>query len=216
MIGHVAAFEDRLRQDADLILQEAGEFFMERGSLLETLRQLTRRLDEASIPYAVLGAMALARHGLARMTVDLDILLTPEGLTIFKARYLGRGYVAAFPGAEKTFRAVETGVRIEVITTGEYPGDGRPKPVCFPHPEEASVDMGGTRVISLERLVELKLASGMTAPHRLRDLADVLDLIRTLALPADFASRLDPSVRSEYQQLWQRAQATDPLQETGR
>ena len=209
----IAAFEDRLRHNSDLTLQEASEFFMERGSLHVTLRDLARSLDEASIPYAVLGAMALAHHGLARMTVDLDILLDPEGLAAFKERYLGRGYVPAFPGAEKTFRAVETGVRIEVITAGEYPGDGRPKPVCFPHPAQASVDISGIQVIALERLVELKLASGMTAPHRLRDLADVLDLIRTRGLPADFANRLDSSVRAEYQQLWEKAQAPDAVQE---
>jgi hypothetical protein len=33
--------------------------------------------------------------------------------------------------------------------------------------------------------MELKLAAGMTAPHRLRDLADVLELIRVNGLPAD-------------------------------
>ena len=102
----VEAFEDRLRQNAELILQEASEYFMERGSLYQTLQDLARRLDEASIPYAVLEAIALARHGLVRMTVDIDLLLAPEGLASFKARYLGRGYVPAFPGAEKTFREI--------------------------------------------------------------------------------------------------------------
>jgi hypothetical protein len=33
------------------------------------------------------------------------------------------------------------------------------------------VEIGGIRVITLERLIELRLASGMTAAHRLRDLA---------------------------------------------
>ena len=32
-------------------------------------------------------------------------------------------------GAEKTFRAGDAGVRIEVITSGEYPGDELPEPV---------------------------------------------------------------------------------------
>jgi hypothetical protein len=43
----------------------------------------------------------------------------------------------------------------------------------------------------------------MSAPHRLRDLADVQDLIGALGLPADFAERLDESVRGEYHRLWQ-------------
>lgn len=206
-------YEAYARQSADRILQEASEFFMQRGNVYQALRDLARRLDESGILYAVLGAIALGLHGMPRMTLDIDVLLTPQGLAEFKARYLGRGYVPAFPGAEKTFRASETGVRIEVITAGEYPGDGLPKPVSFPHPSEASVEIGGIRVITLERLVELKLASGMTAAHRLRDLADVQDLIRLLGLPAEFAERLDGSVRPLYQKLWLQAQAPDRLQE---
>jgi len=213
-MGEVPAHEAYLREDPDRVLQEASEFFMQRGSVYQTLRDLAQRLDEANIPYAVQDAIALGQHGMPRMTMDIDILLTPEGLQEFKARHLGRGYVAAFPGAEKTFRAAETGVRIEVITTGEYPGDGLPKPVRFPHPRDASVEISGIRVITLERLIELKLASGMTAAHRLRDLADVQDLIRTLHLPSEFADRLDGSVRPIYQKLWSQAQAPDKLQES--
>lgn len=58
---------------------------MERGSLVEALRGLTQRLDEASIPYALIGAIALSFYGLARMTLDVDVLLSPEGLDKFKA-----------------------------------------------------------------------------------------------------------------------------------
>jgi len=212
-MAETPAYEAYVRQSPERILQEASEFFMQRGNVNQALRDLARRLDEAGIPYAVLDAIALGQHGMPRMTLDIDVLLTPQGLAQFKARYLGRGYVPAFPGAEKTFRHGDTGVRIEVITTGEYPGDGLPKPVSFPDPQEASVEIGGVRVIALERLIELKLASGMTAAHRLRDLADVQDLIRFLGLPEELAERLDGSVRPVYQKLWSQSQAPDRLQE---
>ena len=75
------------------------------------------------------------------------------------------------------------------------------------------MDLGGIRVIALEGLVELKLASGISAPHRRRDLADIQDLIRALRFPADFADPLDPSVRALYRQLWDEAQVADKLQE---
>ena len=75
--------------------------------------------------------------------------------------------------------------------------------MVFPDPLAASVEVEGVRVVTLEKLIELKLASGMSAPHRLRDLADVQDLISALRLPADFAARLDESVRGEYARLWQ-------------
>ncbi len=186
---------------------------MESGKLHVTLADLTRRLEEAAIPYSVLGAIALARHGYRRMTVGINLLLTPQGLAQFKERLVGRAYVPAFPGASKSFRASDTGVRIDVITSGEYPGDGLPKPVVFPNPAEVSTEIGGVRVVTLEKLIEFKLASGTSAPHRLRDLADVQDTIRTLHLPAQLADRLDPSVRPAYRDLWRRAQAPDPIQD---
>ena len=68
---------------------------------------------------------------------------------------------------------------------------------------------GDFRVVTLAKLVELKLASGMTAPHRRRDLADVQDLIRVLDLAQSFADQLDPSVKRLYLQLWQELQAAN-------
>ncbi len=48
----------------------------------------------------------------------------------------------------------------------------------------------------------MKLASGMTAPHRLQDLADVLRLIRVADLPRDFGAGIDPYVRDKFEELW--------------
>ena len=64
-------------------------------------------------------------------------------------------------------------------------------------------------LLPLPTLVELKLASGMTAPHRLRDLADVIELIRVNALQEDLAESLDPYVQEKYRELWRAAQGTD-------
>jgi hypothetical protein len=72
----------------------------------------------------------------------------------------------------------------------------------------------GIRVVQLERLIELKLASGTTAAHRLRDLADVLDLIRALKLPVSLGDKLDSSVREMYADLWHKAQTPDKIQES--
>jgi Uncharacterised nucleotidyltransferase len=205
----VRTFEEQLGESFAHLLKEADLYFEETGKLHSTLEDLARRLEEAGIPYAVLGAIAMARYGYRRMTVDIDLLLSPEGLARFRERYEGRGYVPAFSGATKSFRAADTGVRIDVLTSGEYPGDRKPKPVAFPEPSQVSVDVDGISVVKLDKLIELKLASGISAPHRLRDLADVQDAIRVLCLPEDFADRLDPSVRSAYRDLWSRAQTPD-------
>jgi hypothetical protein len=100
-------------------------------------------------------------------------------------------------------------VDIDVVLSGEYPGDGKPKPVVFPDP--AQVALLGERVslVPLSVLIELKLASGISAPHRLRDLADVLELIRIRELDEDFAESLDPSVRAKYLELCAAAKHAD-------
>jgi hypothetical protein len=93
------------------------------------------------------------------------------------------------------------GTPIEVIAAGEYPGDGKPKPVSFPKPSEAFVEIDGVKFPTLEKLIELKLASGMTAPHRLKDLADVQELIKIRGLSGEFAEKLDPYVRGRFLDL---------------
>lgn len=188
---------------------------MGQGNVYETLRELARRLDQEDVDYALIGGMALVAHGYRRFTEDVDILMTPEGLEAFKQRLLGRGYVPAFQGAHKVFRDTETGVRIEIVTTGEYPGDGKPKPVAFPDPTQARFAREGVWLITLEKLIELKLASGLSAPHRLKDLSDVQDLILRLNLPIEFMSELDPSVRAEYKRLWEAAQSAKDDKLTG-
>jgi len=197
------------------MLREASAYFAGKGRLHGALRHLRQRLNAEGIPYALLGGLALAEHGYPRLTEGIDLLLTPSGLERFRQQLVGRGYRPAFSGAEKTFRDTETGVRIEIVTAGEYPGDGLPKPVAFPDPATpgVTVEIEGIRVVTLEKLIELKLASGMSASHRLRDLADVQDLITRLNLPLTLADRLDPSVQTAYRDLWEKTHAgrpTDP------
>ena len=194
----------RIISSAD-VLRQVDEFLMNTSPVQQTLRNIVRRLSHKQIDYAIIGGMALALHGFIRPTQDVDLLLTREGLDKFHLELVGRAYIPLFP--RKHFRDAETGVKVEIITTGEYPGDGRPKAVAFPVPADVAIDLGEYRVVRLETLVELKLASGLTAEHRtLRDLADVQQLIEMLNLPVELSERLNESVRSEYLRLWQLAQ----------
>jgi hypothetical protein len=81
-----------------------------------------------------------------------------------------------------------------------------PNPSSFPIPPNPVRSKDDLWVIRLEKLIELKLASGLTAPHRLKDLADVQELILHLHLPLELAERLDGSVRAEYRRLWDGAE----------
>lgn len=187
-------------------------FFAGTDPVHEALQKLTCALDEAAVPYAIVGAMALNEYGYRRATTDVDVLLTAEGLARFKARWLGRGYVEKFPGS-RVLRDAEHGVGIAVLIAGDYPGDGKPKPVRFPDP--AAVAVRGQRIalVPLATLVELKLASGMTSLLRANDLGDVVELIKHAKLPRELADELDPSVRERYLEMWDALQAPDPFAE---
>lgn len=186
-------------------LEYASSFLMGTSNLHQALRRLVQLLDEAEIPYAIIGALALGEYGYRRTTEDVDVLLTADGLRQFKDAHLGRGYLEKFAGS-KGVRDTAANVVIDVVLAGEYPGDGKPKPVQFPDPGAEAVRGRAVALLPLERLLELKLASGMTAPHRLRDLADVLELIRIRGLGIDVAEALDPYVRDKYRELWNAAQ----------
>jgi hypothetical protein len=190
-------------------LQAAQRFFMGEAEVQLALQKLVRTLDAQGIPYAIIGAMALNEFGYRRVTVDVDVLLTPESLAAFKANNLGRGYVEKFPGS-RGLRDPEHGVDIDIILAGSFPGDGKPKPVVFPDPAETAERGARVALLPLPRLIELKLASGMTAPHRLKDLADVIELVRALHLPEGLAAELNPYVREKALELWRAAQIEDP------
>ena len=183
------------------VYEEARRYFMGEGTLNKTLARLSNDLEERGIDYMVIGAVALLAHGYPRFTEDIDLVMTAEGLQKFHEELVGLGYVPAFPGARKRLRSTTDNVSIEVMTTGEYPGDGKPKPVSMPEPAEASTEIDGIKVVTLEKLIELKLASGISAPDRLKDLADVQELIKIRNLGADFALKLDPYVRAKYLEL---------------
>ena len=181
---------------------EAITYLLGGGMLNDTLVRLARDLEEHQIPYCIIGATALYKHGYQRLTTDIDVLMSPEGLEAFQNHLVGRGYRPAFNGATKKFRATENNVPIEIITSGEYPGDGRSKSVVFPDPADCYVMIEGVRTIPLPTLVELKLASGLTGRGRLKDLADVQELIKILSLPREYADQLDESVRAKFVELY--------------
>ncbi|CAN5855870.1 hypothetical protein BH11MYX4_BH11MYX4_11630 [soil metagenome] len=81
-------------------------------------------------------------------------------------------------------RDTEFNVKIDVLITGDYPGDGKPK------------------VLPVNHLVELKLASGLTNADRMKDLADVQELIRAAKLPLELGQELSPMVQAKYVEIW--------------
>lgn len=191
------AAEDRFWRGVDA----TARFFMGDADVQRALQQVVVLLDRLQVPYALIGALALNEVGYRRAAVDVGLLLTEAGLDAFKGEALGRGYVEKFPGS-RSVRDTAHGVDIDIVLAGTYPGDGRPKPVAFPDPTTTARRGARVALLPLPNLLELKLASGMTAPDRLKDLADVQEVIRALQLPETLAAELNPFVREKYLELW--------------
>ncbi len=207
----VVPYEQRLNENRRWALMEGSMHFEKESAVFRTMLEVAKRLNGLEIPYAVCGGMALFQHGYRRFTEDVDILVTKAGLKLLHENLEGLGYLPPFQGS-KNLRDTQTGVRIEFLVTGGYPGDGKPKPVSFPDPATVGIDIDGVTCLQLATLVELKLASG-TADWRLKDLADVQEMIREFSLSEDFSTQLDASVRDSYHRLWTQVKSRPTAEE---
>jgi hypothetical protein len=197
MTTALLTYEQRLNADRKWALREGSMHFEKESAVQLALQRIARRLDDIQVPYAVVGGMALFHHGFRRFTEDVDLLVTKENLAIVHERLEELGYVAPFAGS-KHLRDAVSGVKVEFLTTGDYPGDGKPKPVSFPDPLTVRVLDDGIWYLELPALVELKLASGMSNPGRGKDLVDVQELVTRLQLDESFAKKLNPYVQEKY------------------
>jgi hypothetical protein len=207
MIAGITTYEEKLDRDPRWALSEGSRHFEEESAVFKALHTITARLKSLGIPYAVVGGMALFRHGLRRFTEDAALLVTKDDIKTIHEKLEGLGYLPPFENS-KHLRDTQHGIKIEFLTTGDYPGDGKPKPVSFPDPRMVSFEAEGITYVNLANLVELKLASGMTNAGRLKDLADVLELIKVRSLPIEFANQLNPFVQDKYRELWNAAADT--------
>ena len=201
-------YEIRLNKDPRWALDEGSRHFDEKSNVHLTLQSIGKHLNELGIPYAVAGGMALFAHGFRRFTEDVDILVSRDDLKRIHSSLSGRGYLPLFSGS-KNLRDTQTGVRVEFLLQGGFPGDGKEKPVSFPAPDSVAETHGGIQFLNLSAIVELKLASGMSGADRMKDLADVQELIKLLSLPNDFGKQLSPYVQEKYDELWKATRGTE-------
>lgn len=135
-------------------------------------RAFIESLNSSGVEYLVVGAVALAHHGVPRYTGDLDIFIrsSPENAERLESALRGFGFTALGLKAADfvdSYRVIQLGVapnRIDLLTgiTG----------VSFNEawPERVEVELEGVRVnfIGRQALIQNKKASG-----RPQDLADL-------------------------------------------
>jgi hypothetical protein len=190
-------------------LKEIDMFFEGRDEVHKTMRRLVRRLERVKIAYAILGGMALPAHGYRRTTLDLDVLLTPQGFSKFQELFVPKSY-SRNPGRPRRFVDRANEVTVDFLITGLYPGTGKPGPIAFPDPSKVSKVIGDRRVVGLATLIQLKLAA-----RRYRDFGDVVELIRFNELTESFADQLHPSVRGDFIECLEEKRREDEYETRG-
>lgn len=205
----VMSYEQRLAASISYVLDEGGRLFMGASEVTKTLQRITTKLGELDIDYAVAGGMAMIAHGYMRFTDDVDILVTREDLDRLHQAVDGLGWVRPF-STSKNLRDANSGVKIEFLLSGDFPGDGRPKPVAFPRPSDVATEIQGIKYLDVGTLINLKLASFMTGGvDRAKDQSDVVELMKARGLSFELVEKVHPYVRDQYRELCDRLSKLD-------
>ena len=173
-------------------LREIDMFFQREDPVHQTMQRTARHLENAGIPYAIVGGMALNAHHYQRTTADVDFLLTKEGFDEFQKQYVGEHYERV-TGRSRRFVDRSSGITIDILVTGHFPGMGQPGPIAFPDPSEVSEIIDNHSVVNLPTLIVLKLAA-----RRYKDFGDVVELIRANNLDETFLDQLHAAVRQDF------------------
>jgi hypothetical protein len=173
-------------------VKEIDMFFQRKDPVHRTMRTLARALEKAQIPYAVVGGMAVFAQGYHRTTQDVDVLLTAEGFAAFRRLFVPKNF-RRVPTRPRKFVDAKTGIHVDILVSGLFPGSGEPGPISYPDPEAVTQIIEDIRVVNLANLIQLKLAA-----QRHQDFADVVNLIAAHNLNESFLKNLHSSVHRDY------------------
>ena len=172
-------------------------------SLWEAAKECHAALEQAAVPHAIIGGVAVCLHGYQRNTVDLDVLIGSSAQAAVRAALETAGFQWSEQAAE--FRS-PGGIPVQLLIANDRAGAG--SEVRLPEPSDSSavVYLEGLPVLSLARLIESKIACGEGNLRRThKDFADVVELIAKHDLRQSFARYLHRSLRKTFRELVLRA-----------
>jgi hypothetical protein len=168
----------------------------------ERLRRATAALEQAQIPYAVVGGNAVAAwvgevdEAAVRNTQDVDILLRRADLDKAKEALATAGFIHRHAASIDMFLDgpnAKARDAVHVIFAGEKVR----KEYALPAPDVSEVRTSFTfHVLNLDALVRMKLTS-----FRFKDRVHVLDMIDVGLVDASWHDRLPPDLAERLQSL---------------
>ena len=166
------------------------------SGLEQTVRSAVAVLADRDIPHLLVGGLAVQEYGYHRVTLDVDLVVPDilEALEFLTAEITGPFVRVA--GCDDRVRDQRNGVFVDLLPAGRVLRRGCQVP--FPEPTQVSTE---PKFVSLEQLISLKLDSWANDPvRRLKDKADVVELIQTRRLPRDL--NVATPVRRHYVETW--------------
>jgi hypothetical protein len=134
-----------------------------RPATWDDVKKLARYFNEAGVEYALIGGYALAAHGLARLTEDVDVLVNPTGANsrrwILALSRLPDGAARELEHDPDVFASQQ---RYAVRVNDEITVDVLPAAAGYtweqlaPHVVEVMIDDVAVRVLGLEGLLKTK------------------------------------------------------------
>ncbi|MCH8923337.1 MAG: hypothetical protein IIA67_09355 [Planctomycetes bacterium] len=157
--------------------EEAGRFLFPDGRPRFHASDLVVRTPHINAPAVLGGGWAVWRYGfVGRVTQGMDIVVAADVLDEFLKAAAVAGFDAYESPSGRWPKLLhrDTGIEVDLLPEGQRPGTAsRPAPTTIRHPSQLGASGSTLCYVSLQALVELKLAAG-----RARDDADVVELIR--------------------------------------
>jgi hypothetical protein len=168
----------------------------------ERLNRVTKALNEADVPYAIIGGNAVQHwvaqvdESVVRNTRDVGIILNRSDLDEAKKALENVGFIYRRAASVSMFLDgpdAKARDAVHVIFAGEKVRDEYPEPV--PNIENFAM-MQDARTLPFDELVKMKLTS-----FRRKDQVHLLDMISINMLDENSPSRFSPELGKRLQQL---------------
>jgi hypothetical protein len=168
----------------------------------DRLRRVTRALNSANIPYAVVGGNAVQHwvsqvdESVVRNTRDVDIILNESDLDRAIPALEAEGFIYRRAAGETMFLDgpnTKEPDAVHVVFAGKKVREDYPEPV--PSIDQYEL-MGASRTLPFEKLITMKLTS-----YRRKDQVHLLDMISIGLLDESWLDRLSPELRHRLEAL---------------
>lgn len=171
----------------------------ERAAVWQVAVQWRIALGRAGAPYAVSGTMADCLYGYHRAADHLEFVVRPQDKDSIHATLREAGF--AWDDEIGEYRS-PMGIPVQMLMAGEPAGIGAA--VRLPNPaDNHGIDLiEGLRVLSLSRLISVKIARGEAdRRRRLCEFTAIIALMKEYDLDWHFTKRLYKPVRPMFRRL---------------